>query len=340
MNESLKKFLSNYSKKTISIDEIKQNCKFDSQKELKDIIDNLIQENFLIPMRTSGFTFEKPEIFLKYKIPQKDYSEQLEEIKKFINLDMSFYIRNPQIYNEDKEVLIEIENYFLTKKQSDIDLSINERSLEIFGDEKKLLSSGVGNILKRVNLSVLDFNTYESKEPFMYYKHSTSNKSGNVLIVENKDTWNTMKRILIDELDIIGYYFDAIIYGEGKKIISSFSSISDKEYQEFNSKDNTFFYFGDIDSTGIKIMDGLVSKYSNYKIKPFYPGYNYLLLKIKKAHIKIKENNKVKDDSHIDKNIIERYFKKEYVNEIYQLCLDNKIIPQEYLNNKVLRKGE
>ena len=334
------KEIKNWKNKTISLEEIKRIHKVQDNKDIKPIIDRLLEENIITVIKNSGLDFQKPHLYKKYRITQENYSEELDEIKTIINLNMKYYIKNPSSYREDKEYILKIEEYFKNKTQNEIELSINERSLEIFNDEKMLSESPkLKSILGRLGLEIKDFNVYESKEIFMYYKNNviTNNK---VLIIENKDTWNTIKKALIDNYSIFGYGFDAVIYGEGKKIISSFSFIEDDEFKTFNSKQNTFYYFGDLDSTGINIMDLFVKTYPQYKIVPFYPGYELLIENIGiTSHLKTDKNGNPKNDNDIEKDTINKYFQKYNVDKIFNLCKNSHIVPQETLNNKIIRGG-
>lgn len=326
--------------KTISLEEIKQIHNIKDNKDIKGIIDELLEKNIISIIKNSGFDFQKPHLYKKYRITQKDYSKELEEVKNIINLNMKYYIKNPSCYEEDKEFILKIENYFKNKKHNELELSINERSLEIFNDEKMLSESvKLKTILGRLGLEIKDFNIYESKEIFMYYKNNiiTNQK---VLIVENKDTWNTIKRALIDNYDILGYNFDAVIYGEGKKIISSFAFIEDEEFKVFNSKENIFYYFGDLDSTGINIMDLLIKTYPQYKITPFHAGYEFLIKNIGiTSHAKKDKNGNIKNDNKIEKDIISKYFMGYDVDKIFNMCEKSHIVPQETLNNRIIRGG-
>ena len=94
-----------------------------------------------------------------------------------------------------KVIHSQLMNFFKNGRPS-TPLSINERSLQIFGNEKFLASPDCKKILNQYGLSMGLFNVYSTPEPFIYYtKH---NDSKNALIVENKDTWYTMRKILMD----------------------------------------------------------------------------------------------------------------------------------------------
>lgn len=332
-------FLKNHKAKTISIDEIKTATKIKDQYKLSEYIHDLLNNNVLTAIKSSGQTMEYPYVPNRYRIVQKDYSKILKQIEEISSLiDMSYYKRHPESFQNDKTNILYVENYIKNKLRNETILSVNERSLEIFNDEKFLMSANGKKLLKNLQMSLDDFNVYMAPEVFMYYKHAKCN-SGNILIIENKDTWTTIKNVLIDGLTIMGLNFDAVIFGEGKKIISSFAFIKDNEFKEFNALTNHYYYFGDIDSSGIQILHTLQHKYKEYNIQPFMPAYNYLFNNVcKYSHVKLKDNREEKQDNHIAKEIIRECFPDKDCDAIYDFCMQNKIIPQEALNNRILRE--
>jgi hypothetical protein len=330
-------FIRQHKKKTITLDEIEKHLIFSSQKELYNLIQEYINHDILVPCG-KGMTYKTPSIPTKFKIIPEDHSEILEEINKLKLIDTKYYRKNPLEFEHHKKWLCAINKYFAKSIPEEIPLSLNERSLSIFKDEKFLSSKTGKTVITNLNLSLDDFNVYYAPEIFMYYRHTT--QSGNVLIIENKDTWVTFKKNLISNKNILNFEFDAIIFGEGKKIINSFSFIKDDEFNAFNSKENTFYYFGDVDSSGISILYSLIHKYNDYKIKPFMPCYEILFNNITQyGHIKYHEDLTEKKDNCISAEQIAFCFPKTDINVLYDFCKQSKIIPQEVVNNEVLNRG-
>lgn len=331
------KFIKEHKKKTITIDEIKQHITYTSQKELYNIIGEYINKKILEPFG-KDVTYESPSVHKKYKIVPEDCSEILKEIDGFQLLNMKYYKQNPKEFINHKPYLIAIKKYFTNALHTDTTLSLNERSLLIFKDEK-FLSSKLGlKIISNIGLTQDSFNIYHTPEIFMYYKNNT--KSGNVLIIENKDTWTTFKRNLISHKNVFGKNFDAIIYGEGRKILSSFQFIQDEEFSDFNSVNNKFYYFGDIDSSGISIMYSLMKKYDKYNITPFMDGYNILFNNIEQyGHMKYHDDLTEKNDNNVSIDAIKECFTNINAEDLYNFCKQGKIIPQEVVNNDILMKG-
>lgn len=223
---------------------------------------------------------------------------------------------------------------FLKSTDRDIPLSINERSLQIFGNEKFLSSPECQKILNKYKLPVHIFNAYATPEPFIYYPNRSNSK--NALIIENKDTWYSMRKAMIEDGTLCGFDFKALIYGEGRKIQNSFSYMESDDMRELRDID-TFYYFGDIDSSGIDILYKLQERYKNYVIVPFEPGYVYLYKK--KSMGRTKELVNSISIPYQELCILD-FFQKEELDELYYLCNHDYLIPQELLNYSVLKNWE
>lgn len=222
---------------------------------------------------------------------------------------------------------------FLQNRDMETPVSINERSLQLFGDEKYLASSDGQSYLSKHNLSLGLFKVYRASEPFLYY--ATGIPSTDALIVENKDTWYTMRKILIETGKICGMKFAAVIYGEGRKIQSSFAYIMDSEYKSLQNI-STFYYFGDLDSSGIDILYKLQKSYTQ-NIVPFEPGYRYLYdhrnmgrTKELQKHISIT----LKEVKILD------FLGSDALTDIYTFCNHDYLVPQELMNYDVLERWE
>ena len=122
-----------------------------------------------------------------------------------------------------------------------------------------------------------------------------------------------------------------IIYGEGKKILKSFSFI---EEFKIDSKDN-IYYFGDIDFEGINIYVSLKEKYNKYNISAYTKGYE-TILDIEKTPEKVRKNQNINQDK-IEKFINE--FDKKYKDKLIEIFNNKKYIPQEVFNYEVAIKS-
>ena len=224
---------------------------------------------------------------------------------------------------------------FLRTGRNQVPLSVNERSLQVFGNEKFLNSNEGKSLLHKYHIPIQTLNVYQTPEPFVYYKNPNS-ESHNALIIENKDTWYTMRNILKENGKICGMDVLALIYGEGRKIQNSFSYINESDTEDIRSA-NSFYYFGDIDTAGIDIFYKLKSGYPAYYIEAFKPAYQYLYRS---------RNRMRKKDSQIGTRLrpneitVLDFLGPEARVELLDLCNNDFIIPQEILNNEVLKSWE
>lgn len=227
--------------------------------------------------------------------------------------------------NEEK-----LTNFFMIHRNP-TPLSINERSFQIFGDEKFLSSSEGKSFLNKYHISLASLNIYKTPEPFIYYLNRYTNCK-NALIIENKDTWYTMKHILKDYGTICGIPIKALIYGEGRKIQSSFAYIEEEDTLDIHDI-QTFYYFGDIDASGLDIFYKLKKSYPGYNITPFEPGYEYLY-----QHRDMKRKKEMLNNTKLE---VYEAIPFEFLGygsrvELIKLCNEDYIVPQEILNRDVL----
>ncbi|CAH2213889.1 Wadjet anti-phage system protein JetD domain-containing protein [Tepidibacter aestuarii] len=247
--------------------------------------------------------------------------------RKDIGIDSSYYLKNTDKYNLEKEYIKNIVDFLDENKQN---LTLNEISYIIFKDEKALSQpqksyvNGL-NILKNLNLTIEDLNYCNVIAPFYYHL----NKYGNtVLIVENKDTCYSLFRILYKtQTNIKG-----VIYGEGRAILKKFKFL---DVYNLNS-DIKFLYYGDIDQEGFDIFRSLLQK---------YPDYNIHLSKILYQELLNYESRLLKNKRKLDKlelsTLIEKLSEEEQ-NKIIKIIEEDRYIPQEALNfekMKVLLNG-
>ena len=76
----------------------------------------------------------------------------------------------------------------------------------------------------------------------------------NLLLLENKDTFYSMRRHLLEGKDtILGMKIGTLIYGAGKGILKSFQDFSICAEPYMQNRQNQIYYFGDLDYEGIGI---------------------------------------------------------------------------------------
>jgi hypothetical protein len=262
--------------------------------------------NALVYEKSISSVGNKPNhkgFYAKYKKIEQNEKKDNQLITKIIkNISLpavlDYYLKYPDDYLRDKDIIDIILNYM--KEKDDSVVTVNERAYELFGDEKffkgdeKTRSRG-DIVLKRLGLNFQQLGCYETVEPFFSFqkKNFYSKQARNIYIIENKDTFWSFKKHIMDLPARIET--DMLIYGEGKKIISSFKYID--EY-EINPRVDTFYYFGDLDAEGINIYCDLKAKFPEYNIIPFHEGYEAILeTGLKRGLAKTPKQQKVNDDN-------------------------------------------
>lgn len=245
-------------------------------EELSDAIARLIQDGIIKKVNPRITTRLNLPLALKYAIVKEDPEDFTQVKKEILKLNpafkLDFYLSNPRLFQRDKE-FIQIIDQYINKKVKSL-LSINELSYQLFNDEKffKGTPDSLGEtILKNLGISYEDMNCYYAYEPFIYHQFSRNNQAPCVgLIIENKDTYWSFVRLLSNHSTTLE--INLLIYGEGKKIISSLRYL-----ELLNVQTEKLLYFGDLDREGISIYQKLEETYPSLNLQPFRSGYETLI---------------------------------------------------------------
>lgn len=319
--------------------EITQEITYDQQY---DYIMKLIEEEKVKPLKASGTNGKSPALYREYWLmgEKKDYRHLEEELKyqmvPLISID--YYLAHLSVYEKDRSWVLKLNDYFKNHREKlDYQESVNERSFEIWCREKFLTKEQGRRILRCCGLDLEVLNVYETSEPLAYYSH-TREVPQNILILENKDTFYSMRRLLLEgDSKILGVQIGTLIYGAGKGILRSFKDFDFCVEPYMRSEKNSLFYFGDLDYEGIGIYEGLVRMFQgSWRIRPFLPGY---LTMIEKAEAVEKlPDTKELQNRNISK-IFLSYFKNKQVDKILKILESDAYIPQEILNIADLSRG-
>lgn len=322
--------------KRISLDEICSHYKIHNYKELYEKVLSLIQNDKIIPLKASGKNGKKPALFCEYWVVEEqevdsDYVEELSYL--FVPMiSTDYYLNHKKQYKEDREWLLLLNQYLKTSRNSlQIPKSMNERSFEIWHREKFLKEEQGKKILKRCGLSFDDLNLYETTEPLAYYTQ-TRKTPQNLLILENKDTFYSMRRRLLEGKErILGTSFGTLIYGAGKGIFRSFQDFSLCAEPYMREKDNVIYYFGDLDYEGIAIYEGLATLFQKEcSIEPFRAGYIKMLEKAEQIEEELPKM-KAGQNQNIGSLFFNSFLPKQ-TDKMLKLLRDGRYIPQEILS--------
>ena len=248
---------------------------FNGQNAFREVIQKLVSDGTLLAVGKKKNHHGLPLKFRKVKQEKNKDSDVVKLIIQSIRppASIDYYLKNIDDYIRDGEIIEKVCTLLMSSQAGIV--SVNERAYDLFGDEKFFKGDEASRsrgevVLKRLGLSYTDIGCEEMFEPFFSFqkKDFHSRSARNVYIIENRDTFWSFKRYMMDLEKV-----DMLIYGEGKKIISSFRFVD--EY--CLSERDTFYYYGDLDAEGVNILGKLQDDYPRYNIVPFCEAYLALL---------------------------------------------------------------
>jgi hypothetical protein len=143
------------------------------------------------------------------------------------------------------EDLLKLNEFLLKNQQTQESVPIKERSLEIFGDEKRLDALVTTSLFRSGRLDWAgDLKCEIIGEPLGWKRGSDS--SGPLLVIENAATWHSYCRWNADRR-----LFSAVVYGCGNRFVDGVRYIADIFLELGGSR--RVLYFGDLDPQGLLI---------------------------------------------------------------------------------------
>jgi hypothetical protein len=139
-------------------------------------------------------------------------------------------------------------NEFMLRAPPDAELvPVKERSLQIFGDEKRLDAIANSVLFREDRLSLeRDCKCVKIGVPLAWKRGPQQSSHEPVIVLENAATWHSYCR-----WNERGGFFSAVIYGEGNRFLDGVGSL-DNIFEELGGE-RRVFYFGDIDPQGLAI---------------------------------------------------------------------------------------
>jgi len=331
--------------KRISFEDLVRNRRLPAYDQQYAYIMELLEAGRIKPLLASGKNGKKPALYREYwLIEEKADTAGLEEELKYqlipaISID--YYLKHLKTYREERPWVLML-NAYLRDERGKLrhGESVNERSFEIWNREKFLSREQGKRILKHCGLEPEALNMFETSEPMAYYSH-TRKVPQNLLILENKDTFYSMRRQLLKQSEragkqpdefgvLLGTEIGTLIYGAGKGILRSFQDFSLCVEPYMTDKRNRIYYFGDLDYEGIGIYENLAKLCQEHQeIIPFQPAYQEMLEKA--AGVKALPDTKERQNRNIG-HLFFDWFPEETVSRMKQILSEGKYIPQEILN--------
>ena len=306
------------------------------------IVEKLVAEGFISPVASSGSNGMNPPLYKRYSISrqEKGSDNYIAEIRLLSGaFNVEGYLDNLQKYAGHKP-WVQILNTFIKSNSQElsVQLSINERSFQIFGKEKALKEDKNLQAVLNFNPAIRNaLNFYMTPEPFFIYRITEMHGDINVLVIENKDTWYTLKSVIKSDMNnICGICFDILLYGEGKKVSRRLDSLTEFATSFFGDNKTTYYYFGDLDFEGIGIFNDLKDINPELNIKLFSGLYSWMLeeaMALLKSTERKFELPLTKEKQ--NRKSMELFLKEFDVEErgvINSILEEGRYIPQEILN--------
>ncbi|UMZ74677.1 DUF2399 domain-containing protein [Natranaerofaba carboxydovora] len=296
-------------------------------------VEVLIEQNKLQPVKKSGSNGKNPALYNKYwlLINQELRKQVKKELLLFQHLDNAsfFYETYPEKFQEDKEYLVLLNDFLKNDQASNKRITLNQRSYQIFKDEKFLQDKDRGKpyLLKLIKNPREKLNYYEENDPvYLFPLTSKLNKLSSVLIVENKNVFRSLhedtdfRKTLIKDFSIYG-----LGCGYGRKITGNFDFI--KEIPFIDKATTRIYYIGDLDPEGISIAVYIIKEYPEYDIKPMTSLYERMIKKEPDPPY-------LKEDQSCSKEQLAYFlgfFDVDLRKKIRQVIEEGKYIPEEVL---------
>jgi hypothetical protein len=318
------------SKKKVDLETLLKPVRHETYLQQYDYVMSLIASGEIVPMKSKLNNGKKPALPLCYWkiLPEVDYAPYLAELRTAysIYLHVSYYFDNLNVYLKEREDALMLNTFFKTKKDLlEIPVSYNERSFQIFHREKFLTKKGGMRVLKHCGVSIESLNVVKTAEPFAYYSVDRSIPQ-KMLIIENKDPFCGMREHLIKgKTTLFGEDIKTLIYGAGKRVISSLSDFDVSSEPYMRDERNKIYYYGDLDYEGIHIYEDFAKTFA-YPVEPFIPAYQRLLRSKLEAlpYSKEKQNKNISD-------LFFSYFGVEEQKQMKRILESGRYVPQEYL---------
>jgi hypothetical protein len=302
-----------------------------------DAIEKLQEEGVLSPIQNKQYNGKSPALPLYYWVNMKARETKWDRLKMMTlsdKFDFSYYESHPEYQTKEEWERVEkLYTYLQTSEEREV-VSVEERSLELFGHEKflqdrELFPEGKG-FLTRIGVPEEKLNMVKRGEPFVFWlKQGKDIKDvQRVLIVENLAFFHTAIKLL--EENVLDYEPELIIYGEGKKIERSFSFF----FQIFPPKNYLIYYAGDLDAEGYGILTRLIENFPDTTIQPALKIYRKMLECIDQQNDQ--SRGQIQNTTYRDAFF--QWFTEVEQQILHQLWEENKRIPQEVLTIETWRR--
>lgn len=217
-----------------------------ARSRLRELLDRLaLDERLELPKgRECWDVSALPALPRWVKLPRETVSEEKIDIRSIPWSPELRFLTSSRVFVPLAD-LLKLQEFFAHGGRAREVVPIKERSLEIFGDEKRLDQLMRGSALfGNGRLTPQTLRSMVVAEPLPWTRGS--NHDGPLLVVENAATWHSYCRWNAERKQ-----FSGIVYGCGNRFVDGVSSLNDI----FFALDHPcrVFYFGDLDPQGLLI---------------------------------------------------------------------------------------
>ncbi|WP_010200219.1 Wadjet anti-phage system protein JetD domain-containing protein [Bacillus sp. m3-13] len=293
----------------------------------------LESEGIIKKIKSSKKYNANTSLFNKYQIIERKEEIDNELITTLFtefhpSINTTIYFKNNNKLEEDIPLIKQISSFLNNKNERTEWISLNERSYELFGDEKFLASNDGQKLLKDIAITTEDLCSFQTYEPFFYYR-KPNKQVENILIIENKDTFFSLKRLMLEGITAWdGKNISLLIYGEGGKITKSIEFMEELDI----NRNIPIYYYGDLDPEGISIYYRTKKRVTR-DLKPF--TFFYEALWERRNQIRKWENHRCSEDAY---TTFFSYFSSNWSESVRTFLEDKGCVPQEGVNLKELRR--
>jgi hypothetical protein len=229
----------------------------------------------------------------------------------------------PSLRPSQLETLLPINEFLLRRRDNLMIVPIKERSLEIFGDEKRLDGMCTNDSLFGGRLHLNTLRCFRVPQPLPYRMADAPGKP--VLVVENHNSfwsfseWNQEAR-----------RYSAIVYGSGEAFRLTGRALQQVLHEVTGSGAE---YLGDLDPKGVRIPGEFnrSAEVGSPQVRPALVFYQWLLTHGVRRHRP--------ECTLFAPNKVEEWFGKELAAQIAELWQSEHWVPQESLGFEQLSAG-
>jgi hypothetical protein len=298
---------------------------------LVQIMNELTIEGVISPIKKSSLNGRRPSLHTEWWLEKAKIENKWNDMQILAfsdQLNLLKYRQHPEWQTELEWSRIQSIYNFIKQKAQYHWVTREERSFQLFGEEKYLANEG-GMLLQRLQITLEDLKARVYGEPFAFWPAPNTDirYAETILIVENQSFYHTCRLLMNNGKDIVGIKPDLLIYGEGKKIEKSFNFLEDIT----NSSALNIYYVGDIDPEGWGIYVRLKDSYPSANIRLAVSIYEVLLLQNMTNPTSTNQNE---NHSYL-KNVMlefEQNGRWDMAKKIEELWTQKQRVPQEVLS--------